>query len=612
MDATPIWFGPEHRPLLGWFHCPPEGRARAGVVVCPPLGRDYIQAHYALRMLAESLAQLGLCVLRFDYDGTGDSAGDDTDPDRVASWMASVRSALGVVRAAGATSLTVVGMRFGATLAGMVVEHEVGIDGLVLWDPVVSGRAYLAEQRALSALSSTVRSPMEDGAVEAPGMIFDPDTASALRSLDLTRTTGPLARRLLVLTRPDRSAARLERLAMPHAEWAQATGQADLMDYGPPEQALPLQTIARVATWVAELAPAQTQEIDVPAPAGSAVVGYTSSGAAIIETPVFVAPKGLFGMLCETSDSGPGPGVLLLSVANEHRMGPARVWVDMSRRWAAAGLRCFRIDLSSLGDSPLRHPDQPRFRALGVEAFDDVTDAMRFLNADDPSDIVLVGLCSSAYQALESALDTNPRGVVAVQPVLSFRPREMETGGPMDPHRRIAMPRNSVVQAFHADGPLSGLRRRFPDLGWRIRLWAAPRRRPAAWLRKLSRGGVDVLLICGEWEGRAIRQGASPGTLRRLRRTGRFRFEYHPELQHGLLIASQRTTVVDMVTDHVIEHFAPPCPTREGPSRGTRPTPEISAGPEPPAARGGRTPPIGRSTWQSASPGSGIDSSRLR
>ena len=96
MDATPIWFGAEHRPLLGWFHSPPGGRARGGVVVCPPIGRDYLQAHYALRMLAETLAELGMCVLRFDYDGTGDSAGDDSDPGRVASWMASVRSALEV------------------------------------------------------------------------------------------------------------------------------------------------------------------------------------------------------------------------------------------------------------------------------------------------------------------------------------------------------------------------------------------------------------------------------------------------------------------------------------------------------------------------------------
>ncbi len=156
MSATPIWFGPENRPLLGWFHSPPDGRARAGVVVCPPIGRDYLQAHYALRLLAEELAELGLCVLRFDYDGTGDSAGDDTDPDRVASWTASVRSALAVVRAMAPIPLSLVGMRVGAMLAAMVAESEEGIDSLVLWDPVVSGRAYLNEQRALSALSSTI------------------------------------------------------------------------------------------------------------------------------------------------------------------------------------------------------------------------------------------------------------------------------------------------------------------------------------------------------------------------------------------------------------------------------------------------------------------------
>ena len=148
---------------------------------------------------------------------------------------------------------------------------------------------------------------------------------------------------------------------MSHVEWAEAVGQADLMDYGPPQQALPLDTIARVATWIADDAHTG-QPIQRPAHAGSAVVAHTSSGKAITETPAFVAPMGLFGILCEAGDTGPGPSILFLSVANEHRMGPARLWVDFSRRWAAAGLRCFRIDLSSLGDSPLRHPDQPRFR----------------------------------------------------------------------------------------------------------------------------------------------------------------------------------------------------------------------------------------------------------
>jgi dienelactone hydrolase len=377
-----------------------------------------------------------------------------------------------------------------------------------------------------------------------------------------------------------------QRLDLPHVEWVEATGQAEMMDYGPPEQVLASATITRVATWVSGLAPAQAAAIRPPPSAGSAVVARTSSGASITETPAFVAPKGLFGILCEVDGPHSGPTIVLLSVANEPRSGPARLWVDLSRRWAAAGLRCFRIDLSGQGDSPVRHAEQPRFRALGVEAFDDVTDAMRFASADDPSDVVLVGLCSSAYQALESALDAPPRGVVAVQPVLSMRPHEIAAGRPMDPRRRIAMPRNSVVQAVHDDGG-------------RVRLWAAPRRRPAAWLRKLNREGVDLLLICGEWEGRAIRQGTSAASLRRLRRSGRFRFEYEPELEHGLLVASQRRSLVTMITEHVIEHFAPPPLPEQGvPEAQARP-PTFPPVREPATAPGGRPgvsahPPTGR------------------
>ena len=590
MEATPIWFGPEDRPLLGWFHSPPGDRARAGVVVCPPLGRDYLQAHYALRMVAETLAELGLCVLRFDYDGTGDSAGDDTDPQRVASWTASVRSALEVVRAAGPLSVSLIGMRFGATLAAVVAEHDTGIDGLVLWDPVVSGAAYLAEQRAMTAFSSIVRSPLEDGAVEAPGMIFGPETARDLRSLDLTRTTGPLARRLLVLTRPDRFSKRLaDHLALPHVQWTEATGQAELMDVGPPAQALPLATMAKIAHWTADLAPTQTHAIQRPAPAGPAVVDSTATGLAVTETPVFVGPHGLFGILCETEGCGPGPTVLFLSVANEHRMGPARLWADLSRRWAAAGLRCFRVDLSSLGDSPLRHPEQLRFRALGVEAFDDITDVTRFVCPDDPSNVVLVGLCSSAYQAIESAFLVNPRGVVAIQPVLSFQPREMAEGGSMDPRRRIAMPRNSLVQAFHGDGPLSGFGA-IPGSGLAhpaVGRTAPTRGRMAA--KPQPQRSRPVPRVRGVGGPSHSPRGLESENWRGLARTGRFRFEYHPELQHGLLSASQRSTVVEMMTEHVLSHFASAPSARSAPSGANDPSgatdPSRVPGPEPDVMR---------------------------
>jgi alpha-beta hydrolase superfamily lysophospholipase len=559
--TTPIWLGTDDRPLLGFFHTPEHGMARAGVVVCPPFDRDYMHAHYALRILAERLADLGMCALRFDYDGTGDSAGGPGDPDRVTSWLGSVTAAIDVVRAAGASSTVLVGMRVGATFAGVVAERDGGLDGLVLWDPVVSGRAYLSEQRALSALSLNSPKDQADGSVETPGMLFDSTTARDLRSLDLSRTSGPLARKVLVLPRPDRETGRLaKRLDLPHVEWAEASGQAELMDVGSPNQLIPYDAIDRIGNWVSAIAPESSSPVRCPLPAGGAVVGRGTDGTPVVETPIFLGPSGLFGVLTDVPGRTAGPTALFLNVANEHRVGPARLWVDLAREWAAAGMRSFRLDLSGLGDSPTRRPDQRRFVTRAPEAFDDVVDASRALCPDDPSAVVLVGLCASGYQALDSAFDVRPRGVVAINPILSFRPPELVAGDAPDPRRHVAIPRTAATQAFHGNGPGAGLRHRFPRLGSRARdlsevlegLLAAPRRRPAVWLRELTGQGVDVLLVCGEREARPVRLSGSARSFRRLDRTGLFHLDLVPGLEHGLLIAEQRAEVRERVTQHVL------------------------------------------------------------
>jgi alpha-beta hydrolase superfamily lysophospholipase len=558
MTAIPMWFGPHERPLLGWFNTPAAGTARAGAVICPPFGRDYMHAHYALRLLAEGLAEQGICVVRFDYDGTGDSVGDDRDPSRVTAWLASVKAAIDRLRDSGVRSVFLIGMRLGATLAGVVAEGDGDIAGLVLWDPVVSGRAYLREQRATAALAFAMTKPSADGSVEAPGMVFDPGTARDLGSVDLITTNGPLADRVLVLIRPDRQASSLKvRLDLPHVEWAEAPGQVELMEDAP-NQALPELAISRLIDWVGSVAPAVHQAIHQPVPAGPMVVGRDPEGMPIVETPGFFGPAGLFGIWTEVPGRVHGPTTIFLSVAAEHRIGPGRLWVDLARRWAGAGVRSLRLDLSGLGDSPTRTPDQRRFVSGAPEAFDDVVDAVGAASTSGDAGVVLIGHCLSGYQALESALHLGPRGVIAVNPVISLQPPEQVTGKPLDPRRQIALPRNALVRAFAANGALAGLRRRYPDLGWRLRMLVSPSRRPAVWLRQLERDEVDVLIVSGEQEAQLILLGASKRGLERLKRTGRFALAVIPDLEHGLFIADQRSVLSRLLTDHVIERFAAP------------------------------------------------------
>ena len=553
--VKPIWFGSQERPLFGMFHVPESGFARAGVVVCPPFGRDLLHANYTLRCLGDEMTARGVCTLRFDYDGTGDSAGTGNDPQRVKSWLDSITAAVATMRASGVESVFIVGMGLGATLAAQVVEADENIDGFVLWDPEPSGKAYISRQRALGALSSNVSTTTTDGSLDLPGMIFDALTAADLRKVDLSNL-GKSQTRMLVLVRPDRDVTRLkDRLPGDLVEWGEAVGHALLIDDGM-EITVPKEALDRVVRWIDTHVTHELQLISVPGWTGPTPIPGPSGRSSMVETPVWVGDTGLFGIVTEPSGQNIGPTVIFLSVSQGHRIGPARSWVDLARRWAETGQRSIRIDFSGLGDSPLRHKEQQQFEWCAPEAFDDVEEIARWCSPSDPSNVILVGLCASGYQAIDSTFYLMPRGVVAINPSVAFLPPEVRDGGSMDPRRRSVMGTSPLQERFRSDSPLVRVRRTFPRLAWRAKTWRTPsRQRSAAWLRELDAVGSDVLIVSNEEWFRPIRYGASPRLFNQLEGRGRFRVAYLPELAHGLLIARQRLEVQDLVTEHVQMRF---------------------------------------------------------
>src|SRR5262245_46366645 len=142
----PLYFGPPDRPLFGAFHLPHAACPRGvGVVLCNPFGHEELHAHRSERHLAERLAAAGFAALRFDYEGTGDSSGDDRGEGRVAAWRESIGAAVKELRSrAEVAAVVLVGLRAGALLA-LFAAAEVGADRLVLWSPASSGRAHARE-----------------------------------------------------------------------------------------------------------------------------------------------------------------------------------------------------------------------------------------------------------------------------------------------------------------------------------------------------------------------------------------------------------------------------------------------------------------------------------
>ncbi|MGH9918379.1 MAG: alpha/beta hydrolase, partial [Nitrososphaerales archaeon] len=123
----------------------------------------------------------------------------------------------------------------------------------------------------------------------------------------------------------------------------------------------------------------------------------------------------MFGVLSEPLDRVHGPLIVLVNGINEDHVGPARLWVELSRRWAGLGLRCLRFDASELGESP-RTPGLPDRPVFDETLRYDVIEVVRALNPTNPEDSVLIGLCSGAQIALEAALELRSRGLCAINP----------------------------------------------------------------------------------------------------------------------------------------------------------------------------------------------------
>ncbi len=143
---NPFFFGSSDQPLFGVHHPPRSSEGRtAGVLLCYPMGQEYMRAHRAFRQLALLLSRAGFHVMRFDYFGTGDSAGDGEDA-TVERWIDDVGTALDELKeTADVDDLAIVGLRVGALLSAFAATRREDVSQLVLWDPVTSGKAYMEE-----------------------------------------------------------------------------------------------------------------------------------------------------------------------------------------------------------------------------------------------------------------------------------------------------------------------------------------------------------------------------------------------------------------------------------------------------------------------------------
>ena len=176
----------------------PAGTPRGALVYVHPFAEEMHKSRRMAALQARSLAARGWLVLQLDLSGCGDSSGDFGEA-RWDAWAGDVRAGLEWARARAPGPLALWGLRLGATLAcELAANAALGIERLVLWQPVTSGEQFMsqflrlrlaAEMLGGGAATSglgELRSQLAQGrTLEIAGYELHPDLARAIERAQL-------------------------------------------------------------------------------------------------------------------------------------------------------------------------------------------------------------------------------------------------------------------------------------------------------------------------------------------------------------------------------------------------------------------------------------------
>ena len=438
IKRQPLYFPAGDPTLFGWYHTCDTAQPRNLVaVVCAPMGFEYTHSHRSLRHLCDQLARAGISVLRFDYHGTGDSAGGEIEADRLTRWQQDVASAVDCAKAlSGQQRCCLIGVRIGASLAVMT-SPLLEPDLLVLWNPVISGRQYIRELKAAATATNDNAEATDSTILESGGFLITADTEAEVRALNLLDKPVAVKRGALVVARDDLSpntdmqnalSARgiaADQLALP--------GYADMMARLE-LNVVPHQAITGIVSWVKDHSDASppTASAVTAAPASRLLIPAQDGAGALTETVChFGADQHLFGILTHSGEQPQGkPTVLLLNSGSVHHVGPGRLYVTLARHLAQHGFNCFRIDIENIGDSVVRQGEKEN-HPYPDNAVDDTAAALQYLRSTwKLTSFALTGLCSGAYTAFQAGFrlhdDSSIRHVISINP-LTFKWVEGET-----------------------------------------------------------------------------------------------------------------------------------------------------------------------------------------
>lgn len=573
--TIPHWVEHE-RPLFAQYHAP-LGEARdLGVVICKPFGHEMLATHRALRHLAERLAAAGFAALRLDYDGTGDSSGTDTDPDRARLWHATIDYGVRSLRRRGMRRIALVGLRFGALLAADFAKSS-PVDALVLLAPPARGRAYLRELRALHSIRTGLvngkkgESPSDPE--EVVGFLLRSDAAAYVEGVSVVGTTRP-ARRVLIVPRDDLPGTEGQ-LAKQLTDLGAEVSVSSVKGYGAMGDGDPVKSMVPDAMWdeIVEWLAAEPGETAGPVssrnPSRAAVIRAGELDEPVLEEIVDV--DGMMGILASPADAPRrvGPVVVLQNVGANHHVGCNRVYVELARRWAALGFSVLRYDLTGIGDTQARDGEKENdlFSAASIA---DARRAIRWaMDVRSTGRIVLGGICSGAYVSFYAALrEPCVRGVILINPQ-TFHWRE---GDPVEVrtrsefksthyYRRAALELETWRRVARREVRVRAIAGQVAKQAWTRMTnphWLGTETDVGASFRRICDRGGHVMLVCGEDDASRdlVTEHLGPDA-DLFAKTPNFRFDIVPATDHTFSPQGARRDLAERLTSFLVASVAP-------------------------------------------------------
>ena len=494
--GRPVVFGPSARPLWGRLH--ETRRAVCGaVVLCAPWGYEENCAALTFSQLARELAIAGFEVLRFDYDGCGNSYGDAYDPDRLAAWTTSCQLAIDHMAGRTGCKVDVIGLRLGAALTVLASSHT-RIGAAVLWDPVVSGKRYLRALRAMEVMGVAAAPDPEDaGSLVTIGNPMTSATVADLDALNIQSIGAANIERALIISRPGAADPRrlkstLDTLGV-QTIVEEHTGTDKLLDTAAEQAVMPQNITRRIVDFITASAAGSASSRRAPLPTATRLEAPDGSWA---EEHYSLGVQSLSVVLTVPRNVTREGVVVMTNNGVARSIGPARVWVLWARRLAAMGITSVRLDFSGLGDSGVR-PGQTPGVHYPIEAIDDLQLVIADLAARRPGPAFALGLCSGAFLNLDAmAAGAGIRGAVSINPQLFYVP---DAPGSKHSRRRAAPPTHPWWQRFMENTRVGRrLARELPFPAWWMLARLGLQPSPIQGAAKAAAGAGPVLLIYGD------------------------------------------------------------------------------------------------------------------